>query len=126
MLRPQKRLYPSDKVFAMLGLANQSLRAKLCLGYTLPPRGIYTTVALASVTETWSLGFLNYVYGHRDACNIRSASMKLPSFVPTLTAALKDASRNFRIGTRCRDLGCYSELEAVWQISPFLDYLKRL
>ncbi|KAJ4344205.1 hypothetical protein N0V95_006245 [Ascochyta clinopodiicola] len=71
---------PLDKVYGLLGLGNDSLRASLSVDYNRLPKDVYTDVVVATINKRRDLDALSLVYGPRDP------GLGIPSFVPDFAA----------------------------------------
>lgn len=75
--RSRKCSNPSDKIYGMLGIADEASRALVVIDYTCLPEDVYTDLAFVCFRETGTLDCLSLVW-----CS-RSSDLKLPSFVPS-------------------------------------------
>ncbi|KAF1363441.1 hypothetical protein EJ07DRAFT_162712 [Lizonia empirigonia] len=72
---------PLDKVYGLLGLGDDALRAGLRVDYDRLPGYVYTDVVITTINERKDLDVLSLVYGPRQP------AQNIPSFVPDFATA---------------------------------------
>lgn len=72
---------PLDKVYGLLGLGDDALRASLRVDYDRLPGDVYADVITATINERKDLDVLSLVYGPRQP------AQNIPSFVPDFATA---------------------------------------
>jgi hypothetical protein len=84
MVKSRQCLDPQDKVYGVLSLAGEKLRARMPPDYNLSTAEVYSKLTSTSIKITHSLDILSCVAGERRK------HLQLPSFVPDWSSPLED------------------------------------
>ncbi|KAF9691422.1 hypothetical protein EKO04_010878 [Ascochyta lentis] len=104
---------PLDKVYGLLGLGNDSLRASLSVDYRRLPRDVYTDVVVATINERKDLNMLSLVYG------LRGPELDIPSFVPDYSITSPSTKDSLFLQRYLKTLECF-EASKEAEADPFI------